>query len=193
MMGSRIYKCEVPQVLGDEMVAEALRQLPPWRLERALAYKRPLDRWLCAEAYLLLREALCEEFGLEGDFNFVYGPHGKPELEGHPEVHFNLSHCSSCVCCVVGHSPVGIDVEDIQFDEALAQSVMSPDELASIAAAARPDVEFTTLWTMKESLLKLSGEGLRDDLKEILVGESASRFEIEKNTEHGYVLCSVHV
>lgn len=183
-MDSRIFKYEVR---GDEDSESALRKLPAWRLEKALAYRRPQDRFLCAEAYLLLKEALAQTFGYEGEISFEYGPYGKPSLKERPDIRFNLSHCRSCVACIVSSEEVGIDVEDIQYDEVLARKVFNAEERRTIAAAQFPDVEFTKLWTMKESLLKLKGTGLRDDLKELLTGETPE-FTIE--TGEGYVLCA---
>ena len=184
----RILSHEVPAALSDETVAEALAQLQSWRLEKALAFKRPLDRYLCAEAFLLLKKALREAYGLAEEFTFVYGPAGKPALKEHPEIHFNLSHCGSCVCCIVSSSPVGIDVEDIQYDPDLARAVCNAAELEAIADAESPDIEFTRLWTMKESFLKLTGEGMVDDLKNLLSRPQLPDFDIKINA--GHVMCS---
>lgn len=188
MEDGAIYRYEVPDSLTEEMVEEALADLPSWRLEKALAYKRPRDRFLCAQAYHLLKYALYEEYGYDGDFTFEYGPAGKPSLKERPDIHFNISHCHGCVCCVVSSSPVGIDVEDILYDEALIESVCSESELEMLAASERPDIEFTKLWAMKESLLKLSGEGIADDMKTVLQGIPATYFEVMVN--YGYVLCA---
>lgn len=188
-MSSRTFKYDVPEDLSDKDVREALDQLPSWRLEKALSYKRPLDRFLCAKAYLLLRDALTQEYGYAGDFSFVYGPCGKPALKERPDIHFSLSHCSSCVCCILSSSEVGIDVENIQYDADLSEMVLSERERESVLAAERKDIAFTRLWTMKESLLKRSGEGIRDDLKGLLEGKIPS-FVLDINTQRGYVLCS---
>lgn len=186
---SRTFKYEVPDNIPEEDISRALDQLPSWRLEQALSYKRPLDRFLSAKAYLLLRDALEKVYGLRGDVSFAYGPHGKPFLKEHPEIHFNLSHCRKCVCCILSSAPVGIDVEGIQYDADISQVAFSASEREAILRAERKDVAFTRLWTMKESMLKLSGEGLSDDLKGLLDKDTPS-FSLDINLEKGYVLCT---
>lgn len=188
-MKSRLFKYEIPQDLSDRAVADALAKLPPWRLEKALSYKRSIDRFLCAEAYLLLKDALSECFGIDGEFSFGYAPSGKPFLNEYPEIHFNLSHCSSCVCCAVSSSPVGVDVENIQYDPDLAGTVFNTSEQEAIESADNREIEFTKLWTMKESFLKLTGEGIVDNIKEVLTKEDPV-FELEINVGRGYVLCT---
>ena len=164
----KIFFAEVPEVVDEVALQEALEGLPGWRLEKALAFRRPLDRYLCARAWKLLKTALGEVYGIRELPPFGYLQAGKPYLEGLPDVHFNLSHCPSCVCCAVADRPVGVDVEDLQFEEALAVEVCSPEELSLIRSGGKPEVEFTRLWTMKESLLKMTGEGIRNNMKGVL-------------------------
>ena len=38
---------------------------------------------------------------------------------------------------------------------------------------------------MKEALLKLTGEGIRNDIKDVLTGQES--FETVENTERGYI------
>ena len=45
---------------------------------------------------------------------------------------------------------------------------MSEAENRRIVAADDSDTEFTLLWTRKEALLKLTGEGITDDMKTVL-------------------------
>ena len=80
--------------------------------------------------------------------------------------------------CVVSLSPVGVDVEDVrEFKESLARYVLNDDEYAAVMASPHPDREFIRLWTMKESYLKLTGEGITRDLKTVLTDIGKYHFD----------------
>lgn len=148
----------------------SLSLLSDERRERVMRYRNEGDRKRSAAAYILLCKALSEEYGIEEKPLFAYGEHGKPIIVGHEEIHFNLSHCREAVVCALSDHPVGIDVEAVRhYKESLARYTMNEEELRQILTAERPDVAFTRLWTMKEAVLKRTGEGLRNDLKNVLV------------------------
>lgn len=164
----------------------ALPLLSEQRREQALKFRYELGRKTCAAAYLLLCDALQQEYGISERPVFGYGDHGKPFVIGHPDIHFNISHCREAVVCVVSDRPVGADVEEIQrYKDSLARYTMNDEELAVINASSRPDVEFIRLWTMKEAKLKLSGSGIIDDMKHVLDG--TEHFLTVINEEKGYI------
>ena len=168
---------------------EALATISVQRREQALRFRHERGRRLCVAAYLLLKEALSKEYGISGNPLLGYAPSGKPYIEGHPDIHFNLSHCRHAAVCVVSDSPVGVDIEAIRpYNASLARYTMSDDELQHIEAADRRDAAFIRLWTMKEAVLKLSGQGLRSDLKLALSSVADVDFEI---IEHPKYICTV--
>lgn len=92
------------------------------------------------------------------------GAHGKPYFADSP-LHFNLSHCSmgqtALVCCAVSSSPVGVDCAAVRpFDDRLAHRICTQDEYSALLRASDPATQLMTLWTQKESAVKLSGCGL---------------------------------
>ena len=166
---------------------EALPQLPAWRREAALRHRREADRRLSVAAYRLLCRGLRAEYGITEPPAFTYAKGGKPCIKGRPDIHFNLSHCPAAALCAISPAAVGADIELIRpYNPELARRVLSPAELARVEASAQPEVEFACLWTMKESLLKLTGEGIRRDLKTALDGAEA-RFATTVNMARGYV------
>lgn len=149
----------------------ALPLLSDQRRELCLKFKHEQGRKNCAAAYLLLCEGLREEYGISEKPVFEYGEHGKPSIVGHPEIFFNMSHCREAAICVLSNKPVGVDIESIRpYNESLARYTMSDEEMALIESAERRDVEFIRLWTLKEAVLKCSGEGIRNDMKHVLDG-----------------------
>lgn len=166
----------------------ALTLLSDQRREQALKFRFEQGRRTCVLAYLLLMRGLRQEFGIEEKPLFEYGEHGKPRIVGHPEVHFNLSHCRQAVVCAVSRQPVGIDVESVrEYRESLIDYTMNEAEAALIKGSERPEVAFTRLWTQKEALLKLTGEGISRDLKTVLSQASGVSFTTVERLDKNYI------
>ena len=140
------------------------------RWQEALRYVQVGDQRQSLAAYLLLCEALEKEYGIVEKPEFSFGTHGKPFLANHPGIHFNLSHCRSAVLCVVDSVPVGCDIEEVPetLDIDLCRYCFNDQEADSILCSPNPPLAFTELWTKKEAFLKLTGEGLTDNLREAL-------------------------
>lgn len=166
---------------------ELLPLLPKWRLDKAMSYRFDIDKFQCAKSFLMLEDMLREHCGLAVCPEFSYDSHGKPYFRDYPEIFFNISHCHRGIACAVMDKPVGIDIEEIQYDEDLAKVIFNPEELETVRSADEPAVKFTEFWTLKESLLKLTGEGLRDNLKDVLSGTDEVAFTTEINQSAGYV------
>ena len=101
------------------------------------------------------------------DLMMLCSSHGKPYFLGFENFHFNLSHSGEFVVCAISDSPVGIDVEKIiPLDIRLMASNYSLSEQADLYRQ-KPETElsyFYELWTLKESFIKKSGEGLSKQL-----------------------------
>ena len=174
--------------INDFDLEAGLELISDQRREQALKFRFEQGRRTCVLAYLLLMRGLRQEFGIEEKPLFEYGEHGKPRIVGHPEVHFNLSHCRQAVVCAVSHQPVGVDVECVrEYKESLIDYTMNVDEQALIRRAERPEVAFTRLWTQKEALLKLTGEGISRDLKTVLSQASGVSFTTVERLDKNYI------
>ena len=93
----------------------ALQQISEQRREQALRFKFERGQRTCVLAYILLKKALRQEYGIHENPIFEYNAHGKPSIIGHPDIHFNLSHCREAVACAVSPHPIGIDVHGTAF------------------------------------------------------------------------------
>ena len=166
----------------------ALQQISQQRREQALRFKFEQGQRLCVAAYLLLKQALAEQEGLMENPLFEYNEHGKPFIIGHPELHFSLSHCKEAAVCVLSRRPVGIDVESVgRYRESVARYSMSDAELQTISRSARPELAFVRLWTKKESLLKLIGTGINDNMKIVLQDVAEECFSTVERLEKNYI------
>ena len=147
----------------------ALNEISEQRREQALKFKHEQGQRLCVLAYLLLKQALREGYGITENPVFEYNEHGKPSIVGHPEIFFNLSHCKEAAICVVSDQPVGVDVEGIrEYKESLVNYTMNDEEIAQIKTAENPAAAFIRLWTMKEATTKLIGTGISNDMKTVI-------------------------
>lgn len=90
------------------------------------------------------------------------GPWGKPCLPDYPQLHFNLSHCRGLAVCAFSPSPVGADVEPVApCRDRVLPRLLTPSEREFFDAHPRDrDALFARFWTLKESRLKCSGQGL---------------------------------
>lgn len=165
----------------------SLAQISAQRRERALRFKHEQGKRECVAAYLLLKRALREEYGIEDNPILAEREGGKPYIVGREDVHFNLSHCREAAVCAVSNREVGVDVERIRpYNDDLARYVLNDEEYSIVKSSDNPALEFTKFWTMKEALLKLTGEGIRDDLKQVLIGAKVP-FDTHVNIDKGYV------
>ena len=147
----------------------ALNEISEQRREQALKFKHEQGQRLCVLAYLLLKQALREGYGITENPVFEYNEHGKPSIVGYPEIFFNLSHCKEAAICVISDQPIGVDVESIrEYKESLVRYTMNDEEISEIESSETPAASFIRLWTMKEATMKLIGTGISNDMKTVI-------------------------
>ena len=112
-------------------------------------------------ARALLGLALRREFSLELDtLPMERGPQGKPHFPGVP-VEFSLSHCRGMVCAGLSAAPLGVDVQPARpYSQRLARRICTPEELAWLGGSPQKDRDLMALWTWKEAVMKLWGQGM---------------------------------
>jgi 4'-phosphopantetheinyl transferase len=147
-------------------LAQYEKSLSPDELKRANAFRFPHLRTSFVTARGVLRALLAEYLNSSADeIQFEYTDRGKPFLKT-SDVEFNLSHSGEYLACAFTRNwKVGIDIEQIRpMDDLLsiAQRFFGASEAAAIEQVP-PDQRlqlFFQTWTLKESLMKATGEGL---------------------------------
>lgn len=153
--------------LNKEILKRCMQHLPEERKAKVLRYRREIDRKLSVASYLLLIYALHKEFKLSSP-TIAYTDKGKPYLPEHPSIHFNISHCLRGCVCAVSDEAIGVDIQDIRpFSQDIANRCCSTEELFLLKQLADPAACFTRIWAMKESFLKMTGEGIAQSLPAI--------------------------
>ena len=146
----------IPDPLADPSV---LSGIPPWRQRYILRYRRADDRRRSLGIWRLM-ERMLAACGLQA-CDVAVDARGKPHCNG---AFFSLSHAGSWALCAVSDAPVGCDIEQINdapFE--IAPRVFAAGERAYLRAAENETEarrRFFTLWTLKESYMKMTGEGL---------------------------------
>lgn len=105
---------------------------------------------------------------------------GKPYYRKDERLHFNISHCKSAVAAAVSYYPIGIDVESVRkVKERTVKKCCGKEEISYVfdgranaqnEAGVLSEAEterFLKLWTLKESCVKMTGEGLQKPLNEV--------------------------
>jgi 4'-phosphopantetheinyl transferase len=127
---------------------------------------------------IVVRMKACQVLGIRNnDLRFCTTPYGKPYIDGHLEFQFNLSHSGNYIACAFSSSPVGIDVEEmLQVNLEIARLFFSPQEYVSLMEREPSErlSYFYDLWTLKESFLKLHGQGLSAPLNTFTIQSQLS-------------------
>lgn len=115
--------------------------------------------------------------------NMAKGPYGKPYLPKYPEIHFNISHSGGWGVCALASVPCGVDIQEIRpvKSQRMVERTMNQEEQAQIQQSKDPSRTFTKLWAYKESCIKLSGQGLRQDMKNLEPPACYRFFWLEEN------------
>lgn len=159
-------------ILSDEnLFSKAYDKMPPMRREKIDRYRMKTDKRLSLGAGVLL------EYGLKKhgyDLRDVkLSENGKPYIENDP-VYFSISHSKNVAAVAISPVNVGVDVEYIDnIDLKIAERFFTKEEYNEIKSSENPDRTFFRIWTLKESLLKLTGTGMKTSLNSfrIILGD----------------------
>lgn len=161
--------------MDSDQVKALAENLSAEEIERAERFRFPTHRARFVAGRGMLRELLADYLGAKPKgLEFAYSSFGKPELRPPADINFNVAHSEARLLVAVARQAVGVDIEvtrPIPDLELLAKQVFSPDELR--AWQARSDdtklMDFVSLWTRKEALLKGMGRGIAHHVKRVSV------------------------
>ncbi|MCR4616362.1 MAG: 4'-phosphopantetheinyl transferase superfamily protein [Clostridiales bacterium] len=138
------------------------------RQKKVMNFKSDESRNLSAAAYMLLKYAVRDFAWLDAVPEMSLNGHGKPYFKDIGNLYFNLSHCKYGVVCGISDKEIGVDIQDVRkFSDGTVKKVMCPAEKAIIEKSDAPERAFAKIWSMKESYVKLSGEGISFGLQNV--------------------------
>ncbi len=167
-----IYIAEIHDLPDPLECPEYMERIPQFRREKIKNYKQKKSRVESLGAGLLL-EYVLKQYGFDNG-QIHWRENGKPEAEGFC---FNLSHSNEIVICAIAEKAVGCDVERIKSAPMeVARRYFSAKEYQHLTEKEEDlrEEEFYRIWTMKESYVKMTGEGLTlpmDDYEIIFADE----------------------
>lgn len=133
-------------------------KLPDYRKAKINKIKFQEDKILSLGAGLLTKHILT--INNLNDINIKFINNGKPVVEG---LFFNISHSGKYVICAVADKAVGVDIEKIsEYNENIPKRFFARKECEYLSAQpeANKNKEFFRIWTIKESYIKMTGEGI---------------------------------
>lgn len=116
--------------------------------------------------------------------DYAYKESGQPTI---PNGHISISNTEGYAACAIAREPVGIDVErGHTFSKAAAKRILSPQE-ELMSDSTNADELLSRVWTVKESFLKMTGEGIPGGMRTlelIAAGDGSSDvWTIKRGTE----------
>ncbi|MCW3094178.1 MAG: 4-phosphopantetheinyl transferase [Ferruginibacter sp.] len=185
--------------MPPEVFQSYLEQLPPLIQKKVLRFKHweDAERTLAGNILLLKGLQLLNITNLQLA-QLKYTEFQKPYFD--ENVHFNISHSGKYTICAISQTnQVGIDVEEINaiplgdftelfYEEEWQRVLNSQDSLKA----------FYTLWTKKESFLKVIGSGLNVPLNKVIIENDRISWEnsiwvlqeVQIDTTHVCYICT---
>lgn len=134
----------------------------------------------------LLTEGFQKSFGIPYEEQFVEkGIHGKP-LYKKKEIYFSISHTKELVAVACANLPVGVDLEQSRkISKRAIERSCSSREWEQLKSAEDMETEFLKYWTLKESYVKMTGEGMSIPFSDVefLLEQTQNNTKITSNQE----------
>lgn len=155
----RVFAVWTEKLPDPALEPSCMDGLAQYRRDKIDKHRTKEGRRQSLGAGLLLKYVL-EQYGI-GQDRVRIGENGKPEADG---ICFNLSHSGSLVICAVGTQHLGCDAERIDPSRLkVAAHFFSENEnhyLQQFEGLQQAQA-FCRIWTMRESYIKMTGEGMR--------------------------------
>ena len=156
----KVYIADITPLKDERIYEYYYNKSIPWRKGKADALKLQNVKIRSIGAGILLKKAL-EDVGIPKNlWSFNEAEAGKTTLTDAKElmIDFNLSHSGDKVMCAISDCAVGCDVEAVKENTKVAKRFFT--ELEAELASYNAEM-FTRIWTLKESFIKATGEGLK--------------------------------
>ncbi|WP_042149755.1 4'-phosphopantetheinyl transferase superfamily protein [Paucisalibacillus sp. EB02] len=174
----KVYAVKIPEEINEEdyQVLLSFTSIEKREKIKKVKHKQSLYQTLIGD--IVIRLIILEnKIRLSNEeIDFEYNRFGKPRLKNESSFMYNISHSNEWVVCVVDSCQVGIDIEykkpiELRYFE----KVFSLEELIDIRSKNPFNQQeyFYDLWTLKESYIKMIGEGFSYPVSSLTVKKNS--------------------
>lgn len=175
----KLYRININHLEDPLQNKELLELVGSARRNKVIRYLQPDDRKRSLGAGIIIKKILNEN-GLS-ESCLKYSENEKPVVDS---LYFNVSHAGDYVVGVVSDCEVGCDIEKaVDAPLEIAERYFFAEEYEYIKSAADKDRAFFTLWTLKESYMKMTGRGMSLALDSFEIIPAAGGFVLGKSPE----------
>ncbi len=158
------------------------------RWEKIKSLKMETDKLRSLASGYLLNE-MCREMQITKPI-YKYGEKGKPYIEGHENIAFNISHSgnyavlvycegaqvqTSSIACEMTENctlpqEVGIDIQQYRLmRKGMKERILHEKEWTPARLSLEENQYLNRIWSIKESYVKMTGDGLALDFRKIFI------------------------
>ena len=171
----KLYYAKITNLYDEKCFEEKIKQVKEKRQVRIFEYCQKKDRCRSLAASLLLKMALEREGICYDEDCFAQKTGGKPYLLLQSGLFFSLAHAQEMAVCVIADQEVGVDVErkdrltgkKEEQKLKIAKKMLTPEEWKLWKKEEYRTETLISIWTKKESYVKMTGRGLTEKLMTI--------------------------
>ena len=171
----KLYYAKITNLYDEKCFEEKIKQVKEKRQVRIFEYCQKKDRCRSLAASLLLKMALEREGICYDEVCFAQQTGGKPYLLLQSGLFFSLAHAQEMAVCVIADQEVGVEVErkdrltgkKEEQKLKIAKKMLTPEEWKQWKKEEYRTETLISIWTKKESYVKMTGRGLTEKLMTI--------------------------
>ncbi len=145
-----------------------INKMPPKRIKKFTALPKH-KKFECLAGFLLAVYCIKQNFKTKKTLKFSKKSNGKPLIDNHKNIFFNISHTKNAIACAISTNEIGVDIEKIHpIDFDLAKRICCNNELKVFETLTHEKNNFLLkIWTAKESFVKMKSKGIFSNIKKI--------------------------
>ena len=163
----KICVIDTSALIEADFYMHALEHVSDRRRKKADSLRNENDKRLCIGAALALDILLAPLGYSERSIEIGINEYGMP-YTNIEDLHFSISHSGKYAACAISECPCGIDIESVlKTDNSsalkIAKRFFHENEYGRLSCCNNGlEREFCTVWTARESYMKLTGRGFTE-------------------------------